>query len=70
MLRGISSGTAAGRLSKTGAVSVNVTGAKATTGLVAGTSGSFSPGKRYLANSSRVWKNFGVGQPASLMGAS
>jgi hypothetical protein len=41
-----------------------------TTGFCAGGSGMVSPGRRYLANSSRVWKNFGVAQPASLMGAS
>ena len=70
MLRGVSSSIAAGRLSKIGATSFNSTGANATTGFVAGTGGKVSPGKRYLASSSRVAKNFGVAQPASLIGAS
>src|SRR5665213_34060 len=47
MLRGISSCTAPGRLSNTGATSFSSTGANVTTGLVAGTSGSVSPGRRF-----------------------
>ena len=39
-------------------------------GMGAGGSGNCSPGRRYLENNSRVAKNFGVAQPASLMGAS
>ena len=46
MLRGVSSFTAAGRLSKTGAVSFNSTGAKATTGFGAGGFGQFFAGQK------------------------
>jgi len=70
MFPGFISGNPAGRFASTGAVSSNSTGVKVTTGFAGGGSGSVSPGSRYFANSARVWKNFGVVQPASLMGAS
>ena len=49
---------------------VQVIGSILITGCRAGTSGSVSPGARCLRNSSRKAWNFGVAQPASLMGAS
>ena len=70
MARGVSSAMAAGRFPSSGATSVIAVGAMAIIGFAAGGSGSVSPGSRYLENSSRVAKNFGVAQPASLMGAS
>jgi hypothetical protein len=70
MLRGVSSSTAAGRLSRTGADCEARTGANAMTGFLAGGSGTVSPFRRYLENSALTLKYFSVVHPASLIGAS